>query len=173
MAPEAFISVLKGRCRVSFHVGDKVIHSIHGLGEIVQIEGKIIHDQSVNCYVFQTDSLMAWIPIDDSNQHSLRLPSKPEEFIGLSAILTSPSHHLLEDRVLRREQLMTQMRDGQLKSICQVVHDLTQFKSTNKLNDQEKLMLEQATNSLLVEWAYSLDISPNQAHRAMAQLLGK
>lgn len=157
---------------MGFHVGDKVIHSVHGLGEIVQIEEKIIHDLPTNCFIFRTGSLTIWIPIDDPQQHSLRLPAKPEEFIGLSGILSDPSNTLLEDRVLRKEQLMMLLRDGQLKSICQVVRDLTRFKRSKKLNDQEKYILERATNSLLVEWTYSLEISPNQAHQALVKLLG-
>jgi len=156
-----------------FDIGDKVIHSIHGLGEIVQIEEKIIHDLPTLCYIFQTGSLTIWIPVDDPQQHSLRLPAKPDEFVGLSEILSRPSNTLLEDRVLRKEQLMTLLRDGQLKSIFQVVRDLTGFKHSKKLNDQEKFILERATNSLLVEWAYALEITPNQAHQAMVTLLVK
>jgi RNA polymerase-interacting CarD/CdnL/TRCF family regulator len=154
-------------------VGDKVIHSTHGLGEIVHIEEKIIRDHPANCYVFRTGSLMIWIPIDDPQQQSLRLPAPPDEFVGLSGILTDPSEKLLEDRVLRKEQLMARMRDGQLASICQVVRDLTHFKRKNKLNDQESFILERATNSLLVEWSYSLGISSNQAHQALTNLLSK
>jgi len=158
---------------MGFDIGDKVIHSIHGLGEIVQIEETSIHDLTTNCYKFWTGNLMIWIPVDDPQQKSLRLPAKPDEFVGLSEILASPSNPLQEDRVLRKEQLMTLLRDGQLKSIFQVVRDLTGFKHSKKLNDQEKFILERATNSLIVEWAYSLEITPNQAHQEMVNLLVK
>ena len=114
---------------------------------------------------------MIWIPIDDPQQHSLRLPAPPEEFVELSAILTSPSEKLLEDRLLRKDQLMTQMKDGQLASICRVVRDLTNFKRSKKLNDQRPSILERATNSLLTEWTYSLGKPLDQAHPAMTNLL--
>ena len=157
---------------MGFQVGDKVIHKTHGIGEIVHIEEKIIHDHPTNCYVVHTLNLMIWIPIDELQQHSLRLPAQPEEFVKLSAILTGPSEKLLDDRVQRKDQLMSQMKDGQLASICQVVRDLTNFKRVKKLNDQEKSILDRATNSLLTEWAYSLGMSLNQAHQAMNSLLG-
>jgi len=38
---------------MGFHVGDKVIHCTYGLGEIVQIEPKTIHDHLADCYVVQ------------------------------------------------------------------------------------------------------------------------
>jgi CarD family transcriptional regulator len=157
---------------MSFQVGDKVIHCTHGLGEIVQIEQKVIRDRPTNCYVVRINDLMIWIPIDDLQQHSLRLPAQPEEFAGLFAILTGPSQQLQEDRVLRKDQLLTQMRDGQLSSLCRVVRDLTYFKRNKKLNDQENSILERATNSLLTEWSHSLGMSQNQAQQTMMNLLG-
>lgn len=158
---------------MGFHVGDKVIHWSHGLGEIVRIEEKIIRDHPTNCYVVRTRDLTVWIPIDDLDQQSLRLPAQPDEFVRLFTILTDPSEKLVQDRVQRKDQLMSQMRDGQLASICRVVRDLTYFKTSKKLNDQEKSILERATNSLLTEWSYSLGTPMDQAHEAMVNLLGK
>jgi RNA polymerase-interacting CarD/CdnL/TRCF family regulator len=157
---------------MGFHIGDKVIHWTYGLGEIVQIEEKTILGRPTNCYVVRTPDLTIWIPIDDLQQRSLRLPTTPDEFTRLFAILTSPSEDLTEDRVMRKDLLMAQMKDGQLASICRVVRDLTHFKRVKKLNDQEKSILERAMNSLLTEWTYSLGMPLNQAHQAMTNLLG-
>ena len=158
---------------MSFHIGDKVIHWTYGLGEIAQIEEKPINGQLTNCYVFQTSDMSIWIPIDEMQQHSLRMPTPPDEFIRLYAILKSPGEQLQDDRVLRKNQLMTQMRDGQLASICKVVRDLTHFKRNGKLNDQERYILERAEKSLLTEWTYSLGLPMSQAQQAMTSLLGE
>ncbi len=157
---------------MGFLVGDKVIHCTHGLGEIVGIEQKTIHDRPTDCYVVRIMEMLIWIPIDDMQMHSLRRPAKPDEFVSLFAILTGPSETLQEDRLLRKEQLMAQMRGGQLESICRVVRDLTHFKRIKKLNDQESSILERATNSLLTEWTYSLGQPLDQAQREMMKLLG-
>lgn len=156
---------------MNFQVGDKVIHRTYGLGEIVEIEKKVIRDHPTDCYVVLTSNLMIWVPIDDPSQNSLRTPAMPDEFTGYFAILTAPGEELLEDRLLRRDQLMNQLKDGQLGSICRVVRDLTHFKRRKKLNDQEKAILERAQNSLLAEWTYSLGVTPDQAQQAMTQLL--
>jgi RNA polymerase-interacting CarD/CdnL/TRCF family regulator len=157
---------------MGFYIGDKVIHWTYGLGEIVQVEEKTIHGQPTNCYVVRTSDLLIWIPIDDLQQQSLRVPTPPEDFDRLFAILTSPSDPLLEDRVLRKNQLMAQLKDGQLASICRVVRDLTHFRRSTKLNDQERSILERAIKSLLAEWTYSLGTPLNQAHQTMESLLG-
>jgi RNA polymerase-interacting CarD/CdnL/TRCF family regulator len=158
---------------MGFQVGDKVIHWAYGLGEIEQIEEKTILGRPTNCYVVHIHDLMIWIPINDLQQCSLRSPTPSNEFDKLFTILKAPSEKLLEDRALRRDQLMAQMRDGQLASICRVVRDLTHFKHNSKLNDQEKSILERAMNSLLTEWTYSLGTPLSQAHQAMMSLLGE
>ena len=157
---------------MGFQIGDKVIHCTFGLGEIVHIEEKLIQGQPTNCYVVRITDLMIWVPIDNL-QHTLRVPTPPEEFEKLSAILTNPGETLLEDRVLRKNQLLAQIKDGQLASICRVVRDLTYFKRSKKLNEQEKSILERAVNSLLTEWTYSQGIPLVQAHQAMSNLLGE
>lgn len=158
---------------MGFQIGDKIIHCTFGLGEITNIEEKIIHGQPTNCYVVHVSTLTIWVPIDDQQQHSLRAPTPPEEFEKLSAILANPGETLLEDRVQRKNQLLTQIQDGQLASICRVVRDLTYFKRSKKLNEEEKSILERATNSLLTEWNYSLGTPRTQAQQAMANLLGE
>ena len=154
-----------------FGIGDKVIHWTYGLGDIVHIEEKPIHGHPTNCYVVRTSDLTIWIPINEL-QGSLRVPTPPDEFVKLFDILTSPGEKLPEDRMLRKDQLIAQMKDGQLSSICRVMRDLNYFKLTNKMNDQEKSILERATNSLLTEWVYSLGVSNTQAQQALAKLLG-
>jgi CarD family transcriptional regulator len=156
---------------MDFHIGDKVIHSTHGMGEIVHIEEKVIHDCPTNCYVVRTNELTIWIPINDLHQHSLRTPTLPDEFVRLFSILTSPGEALPEDRLLRKDQLIAHMKNGQLASICHVVRDLTQLKRIKKLSEQEKSILERAMNSLLTEWIYSLGVSQYQAQQAMTKML--
>jgi len=156
---------------MGFHVGDKVIHCTFGLGEITQIEKKTINGHLTKCYVVKINDMTVWVPIDDPLQNSLRLPTPPAEFMKVLPILTSPTITLQEDRLERRHQLLEQLRDGQLTSICRVIRDLTNFQRNSKLNDQEKTILERATRSLLAEWTLSLGIPPNQAHHAMEAML--
>jgi len=156
---------------MSFQIGDKVIHCVFGLGEITQIEEKPINGQLTNCYVVKITDLTIWIPIDDLQQNSLRLPTLPEEFVKVLPILSSPNEILVDDRVLRKHQLIEQLRDGQLASICRVVRDLTHFQHISKLNDQEKSILERAINTLLAEWSLSLGTPINLAHQAMESML--
>jgi RNA polymerase-interacting CarD/CdnL/TRCF family regulator len=156
---------------MSFKIGDHVIHCSFGLGQITQIEEKPIHGNLTNCYVVRIADMTVWVPVDDSQKNSLRLPTPPEKFIKTLPILASPNENLLEDRVQRKNQLMERLRDGQLASICRVVRDLTHYQRNSKLNDQEKSILERAVNSLLTEWTLTMDLPFQQAHQAMESML--
>ncbi|OGN92389.1 MAG: hypothetical protein A2Y88_09075 [Chloroflexi bacterium RBG_13_48_10] len=156
---------------MAFHIGDKVIHCSFGLGEITQIENKVINGDSTQCYVVNISNMMIWIPTKDQEQNSLRLPTSPEEFNKVLPILSSPNEKLEDDRVLRKQHLMEQMRDGQLSSICRVVRDLTHFQRISKLNDNERAILERAIKSLLAEWSHSLGTPVNLAQQAMESML--
>jgi RNA polymerase-interacting CarD/CdnL/TRCF family regulator len=156
---------------MDFQVGDKVIHATYGLGEITHIEEKTVHDHLTKCYVVRTSDLMIWIPINDLDSRTLRMPTSPDEFVKLFDILASPSEKLLDDRMQRKGQLMAQVKDGQLETICRVVRDLTHFKRAGKLNDIEKNILEKVVKSLLTEWTYSLGVPLSQAQQSLTILL--
>jgi len=156
---------------MSFHIGDQVIHCTFGLGEITQIEEKTINARPTRCYVVHISDMTVWVPMDDLEQNSLRAPTPPEEFVKTLPILTSPNEVLQEDRLLRKTQLMDQLKDGQLASICRVVRDLTHYQRNSKLNDQERSILDRAVRSLLTEWTVSLGLPFNKAHEAMESML--
>lgn len=156
---------------MGFQIGDKVIHYTFGLGEITKIEEKNINGHPKACFVFHTNDMTIWIPMDEGEHNSLRTPTPPEEFTRTLDILASPSETLEEDRVLRKSKLVEQLNDGQLASICQVVRDLSFYRRSSKLNDQEKSILERAVKSLLTEWVFSLGTPQHQAHQTMERML--
>jgi RNA polymerase-interacting CarD/CdnL/TRCF family regulator len=158
---------------MGFCIGDKVFHCNFGLGEVTQIEQKVINGHLTSCYVIQLNDMIIWVPMDGTEQSSLRSPTHPDEFIKTLPILSSPNEILLEDRVLRKKQLTDQLKDGHLESICRVVRDLTSYGRNSKLNDQEKSILERAVRSLLTEWTFTLGTSQIQAHQAMERMLGR
>jgi RNA polymerase-interacting CarD/CdnL/TRCF family regulator len=156
---------------MSFKLGDKVIHSSYGLGEIVDLQEQIIQDVPKNCYVVKTSSLLIWVPVESEEQHSLRLPTVAGEFKDLTVILKGPPEPLPTDRTLRRNMLIDLLRDGHLASICRVIRDMAGYKKNTKLNDQEHSILDRAINSLLTEWTYSLGVPLQEARQEMNTLL--
>lgn len=156
---------------MNYQPGDKVIHTKYGLGEVMKLDKKNIQGNSTNCYVVQTQDLTIWVPVDEISEARLRLPSSENEFQAFFSILQAQGEPLSEDRYERKMQLLARMEDGNLASICSVIRDLSSYRKTKKLNDNDKFTLEQARDSLIEEWMYVFGISLLHAQKELDLLL--
>jgi len=157
---------------MDYQVGDKVIHANYGLGEIVQIDEKYIHERQMLCYVVSIRDMTIWVMADEAGKSGLRLPTPGRDFEKLFAILRSPGEPLPVDRFERKTELLDRMKDGKLASICSVIRDLILYHQARKFNDYDKSTLERAKDLLLAEWMYSRSVSLVQAKSELMQILG-
>lgn len=156
---------------MAFKVGDKVIHWAYGLGEIINLDEKVLNGHSDKYYVVQTQDLTLWVPINGTGEQSLRLPTPVEDFQKLFGLLASPGETLSEDRFTRKTQLSELLKDGTLESICRVIRDLATFERTNKINEYDKSILARAWKSLINEWSFIFSIPIHKAERELRDLL--
>lgn len=157
---------------IDFRVGDKVVHSIYGLGEILEMDVKFIHNREMLCYVVKAQNLTIWVAADDPENVSLRQPTPEGDFEDLFTILQSEGEPLPQDRMDRKAELAVRMKDGKIASICSVIRDLFFYKRVKKLNDNDKSTLERAENILLAEWVCALSVPYLQAKNELNQLVG-
>ncbi|MGW8249569.1 MAG: CarD family transcriptional regulator [Anaerolineales bacterium] len=154
-----------------FQVGDQVIHWVYGLGEIIQLDEKVLSGNPAIYYVVQIRDLTIWVPRDEAGVHCLRFPTPAKDFQKLFHLLSSPGESLATDRYLRRTQLMELLKDGTLESICRVIRDLVWYKRSNKINESDNSILARARNFLLTEWSAALSVPIQQAERELGNLL--
>jgi len=154
-----------------FQVGDQVIHWVYGLGEIIQLDEKVLSGHTGKYYVVQMRDLTLWVPLNETGEHCLRFPTPAGDFQKLFRILASPGEPLSVDRFMRRTQLTELMKDRTLESICRVLRDLVYFMRNNKINDSDNSVLNHARNFLLNEWSVALSVPVQQAERELRNLL--
>jgi RNA polymerase-interacting CarD/CdnL/TRCF family regulator len=155
---------------MDFNIGDQVIHWTFGPGEIVGVDNKSIDNRTAKYYVFRTDELTVWVPVEEQ-QGSLRYPASPNKFKKLFEILRSPGEALAEDRNLRKMQLAERMGERRLEAICGVIRDLHAFSLQKKLSEQDASVLERARKFLLEEWRITFAITPIEARQELDRLL--
>lgn len=157
--------------QIHFHIGDKVIHWAYGPGEIIQLDEKSISGHTRQYYVVQMRTLTIWVPLYQTGESSIRLPTPKEDFDDLFQILASPAKPLPLDRNERRLQLIERLKDHKLASICGVIRDLTLHKSLKKMNDNDNSILEHNRDILINEWSLALSIPVQQVERKLRKLL--
>jgi len=156
---------------VNFHVGDTVMHWTFGLGEIVRLEERTLLGQNTLYYAIKVHDLIVWVPADDNLESRLRCPTPANRFKKLFAILTGAGEPLPEDRQERKIWLIEQLKDGRAESLCRVIRDLSAYQHSKSLNENDRLLLKRAQNSLLGEWGFSLSIPVTQAENDLYRLL--
>jgi CarD family transcriptional regulator len=156
---------------MNFQVGDKVIHWAHGLGEITGLDEKVLSGRKMRYYVVKAKDSTVWVPADESDVRSLRLPMPENDFGKLIAVLRGTCEVLPTDRQERKARLVSLLKEGNSGAICRLVRDLSFYRRTKKLNDNELAILKSASDSLLNEWMFSLSVSLDQAERDLRKLL--
>ena len=158
---------------MNFHKGDTVMHWSHGIGQIVDLEERILAGSKALYYAVQMRDMTVWVPADGKLQSRLRAPASKSRFEHLLAILSSPGEPLPEDRLERKARLLELLNDGCPESLCQVVRDLSAYqkKQTRPLNDNDRLVLKQSRDTLLGEWGFVLSITHAQAEHELHRLL--
>jgi len=156
---------------MSFQVGDQVIHWVYGLGEIVQLDEKVLSGHTGKYYVVQIRDLTLWVPLTETGERCLRFPTSARDFQRLFHILASPGEPLPVDRFVRRTQLTELLKDRTLESICRVVRDLVYYRRTKKINENDNSILAHARKCLLDEWSVALSVPVQQAELELRDLL--
>jgi len=154
-----------------FQVGDQVIHWAHGPGVIINLDEKSLSGSTQLYYEVKMSNLTLWVPVDQTGDSSLRLPTPKKDFEDLFQILASPGKPLSSDRNERRLQLIERLKDHELASICGVIRDLTLHKRLSKMNDNDNATLERSRKFLIYEWSLASSIPIYQAERELRKLL--
>ena len=157
--------------KMTFQVGDQVVHWSFGLGAIIQLDEKELSGRTGRYYVVQIRDLTLWVPINETGEHCLRLLTPARDFQRLFEILASPGEPLSPNRFERKTQLTERMKDGTLESICQVVRDLSSYMQTKRMNENDTSTWKRARSFLLDEWSAALSVPVRRAERELMELL--
>jgi RNA polymerase-interacting CarD/CdnL/TRCF family regulator len=156
---------------MSFHIGDPVMHWTYGFGHVVKIEERILSGRKILYYAVSVRDLTIWVPADNQLEIRLRVPTSPEKFKNLFAILTGSSEPLPDDRQERKLSLVERLKDGQAESLCRVIRDLAAFQQIHSLNDNDQNLMKRSRDALLGEWGYALSIPALEAESELRRML--
>ncbi len=157
---------------MQFKVGDQVVHTSHGSGQIVAIEEKRISGSEARLYyAVATDKCTVWVPVNSNNPSSLRPSVAGSELAHCREVLRSRPAPLNVDRRQRYLDVNDRLRRGTFEAMCEVVRDLAAHGWPKPLNDADALALRNTQDSVCREWAYAAGVSLAEATQEIAALL--
>ena len=158
---------------MNFHKGDMVMHWMHGIGQIVNLEERALAGSKTIYYVVEIRDMTVWVPADSKVGNRLRPLTPKDQFEKVLGILSSPSETLPEDRLERKNRLQELLQDSRPELLCQVIRDLTAYQKQlgKPMGDNDQMILKQARNTLLGEWEFIFSITRGQAEHELHRLL--
>lgn len=156
---------------MEFQVGDRIVHSAHGVGEIMDIGVRKFGKRGEKKYYeVHTPQLTVWVPVDPEHaEQRLRRLTPSERLPELKKLLQSKPKKLKENYRSRQAQIRTRLQDGRLKNLVEVVRDLTALSRKRPLNGSDEQQLNRATRLLCREWG---TIRGWNMERAEQEILG-
>jgi RNA polymerase-interacting CarD/CdnL/TRCF family regulator len=168
-----FSTSLNQEAIMDYKIGDTVVHCMYGLGRVIRLEEQTFSGEKMLYYVVQVRDMTVWVPANAQVMSRLRTPTPRGEFPKLFSILNEPGGTLPVDRLERRTHLLEELNDGKAESCCRVVRDLSFLQHIKPLNDNDRLILKQASDTLLGEWEFSLSVPLALAQARLHDLLIK
>lgn len=157
---------------MQFKVGDQVVHTSHGSGQIMAIEEKRSSGKEAALfYAVVTSNSTVWVPVDSAGASNLRLSASHGALAHCRTLLKSRPTPLHSDRRQRLLELTRRLRQGSFEILCEVVRDLTAHGWPKPLNAGDATTLRATRDAVCREWAAAADVSPLQASQEITTLL--
>ena len=134
---------------MTFRVGDRIAHPLHGAGVIESIVTKKINGKDRDYYVLKlpTGSMQVMVPVESSDVIGVR-PAQAEKIIGaipgIEVEMTSNWNKRYRENMLR-------IKSGDLMEVASVVKGLMQRDRERGLSTGERKMLISAKQILISE----------------------
>jgi CarD family transcriptional regulator len=158
---------------MNYEIGDTVVHWTHGLGTVIAIDQMNLAGVTQQYYVVKVDLLRLWVPVDDANAGSIRLPTERVQFKALFDILGTPGKRLPDNQYQRKTELRERMLKRTLEGLCHLIRDLSDRSRQHTLNQYDASVLFRAEEHLLDEWSLALGVERTAALDELEALLGR
>ena len=158
-----------------FHIGDKVVHPMHGAGVIDGIVTEKVGPAKQDYYVFKmpVGGLILKIPVATSEIIGLRGIATADEALALIDAIAEMQVDMTSNWNHRYRENMERLKSGDLHSVAHVIKGLTQRDNERGLSNGERKMLHTARQILVSELVLSIGSDSREIEsRINAAMLG-
>jgi CarD family transcriptional regulator len=156
-----------------FHVGDKVVHPMHGAGVVDGIVQKKVAGVMRDYYIMKLPrrSMVVMIPTENSQEIGMRPVMDGESADRVLAAIPMLSSEMTSNWNRRYRENLDRLKSGDLMEVARVVKGLTVRDSKRGLSTGERKMLHSARQILVSELVMSKGLSYEAAENALNMAL--
>lgn len=154
-----------------YTVGEKVVHPLHGAGEIAEIVGERVNGVMEQYYVFTAplSGLTLKIPVANSGVVGLRRPVSRQQLSQLLSTLREMEENAADNWNHRYRENMERIKSGEVAQVARVVKSLMHRDARRGLSTVERKMLRSAKQILLSEMMLVEDLSYDGAEQLLSR----
>ena len=158
---------------MTFAVGDRIVHPLHGAGVIDSIENQRVCGVERSYYVMhiKMGDMLVKVPTDSSDAVGLRPIMKPEEAKKFLDYIGTIKPEMTQNWNRRYRENMSKLRSGNLKDVAEVIKGLTVRDTERGLSTGERKMLNSAKEILLSEIVLSQSYTYDEASTLLEDAL--
>ena len=144
-----------------FQVGDKIVHPMHGAGEVDSIVEKKINGVVRSYYVLKLPmgSMQVMIPTENSEEIGVRPVIDKDQGDRVMAAFSSIEVEMTQNWNQRYRENMLRLKSGDLLEVARVIKGLMQRDGDRGLSTGERKMLLSAKQILISELVLSQNSS--------------
>ena len=154
---------------MTYQIGDKIAHPLHGAGSICEIQQKRVDGKNRSYYVMHIPKgdMRVMIPTDTCDQIGIRPIIAKEQ---ASAIFSEIPHLEIEEDSnwnKRYRENMVHIKSGDLLEVAAVIKSLVRREAKIGLSNGERKMLHSAKQILISEMMLSQDCSYDEVEEQL------
>lgn len=155
-----------------FKIGQKVMHPLHGIGEVQNIEEKNILGKTSRFseIYFSNERLRIMVNIDSETSMIRNLITK-EEVSKVFRFMKNVKNKLATRSSERYNINMKKIKSADIYKMAEVIKDLTDLKKIKKLSCKEESLLKQTKKILSSEVSFVKDIPQEEAELLIDQVV--
>jgi CarD family transcriptional regulator len=161
---------------MSFSVGDKAVHPAHGVGEITQIEERLIGSDKIDFYILK---------LVNGKSGTIRVALNAVDRVGLRQVMSRNAAKTVLNELKKDEMAVTSqpwnrryreytemLKSGSPIKVAKVLRDLSKVRSDKgELSYGEKKLMEQARKLLITELALARRVREETIERDIDKIL--
>lgn len=144
----------------AFKVGDKAVYPAHGVGEIIEIQSKVVAGRERQFYVLKIieNGMKIMVPVETASSTGLRAVISETDAKEVLDMLKSDKIAVKTQPWNRRyREYMDMLKSGSPKEVAKVLRDLNRLKGDKDLSFGERRLLDTARSLLVAELALALE----------------
>ena len=138
---------------IQFSVGQWIVHSQYGVGQIKKTELMPLHGEQTECFMVQVKDGAFWFPTNSIENPRIRPVASQEIIAKVTKNLRRKPGNLEKDKKYWNERIKAVPSQGDLLTISPLIRDLSAQKHQNRLNDTQVRALTKFKERLLHEWS--------------------